>query len=92
MPVGLRSFTADIETGRRRDTVLGQVDLRVTAGRLTALLGGPGDGKTMTVYAPTGRLPEVTRTTGEVLVDGGVGDRSVSARAAGDFTRRRRHR
>lgn len=69
----LRSFTVDIDTGRWRDTVLTKVDLRVDAGQLTALLGGPGDGKTMIAYALTGRLPESARTTGEVLVDGSVG-------------------
>ncbi|MEV3965276.1 ATP-binding cassette domain-containing protein [Nocardia sp. NPDC050193] len=73
MTADLRSFTVEVDTGRWRDTVLAEVDLRVTAGQLTALLGGPGDGKTMIAYALTGRLPETARTTGEILVDGSVG-------------------
>lgn len=69
----LRSFTVDIDTGRWRDTVLRDVDLRIEDGQLTALLGGPGDGKTMIAYALTGRLPESAETTGEVLIHGTVG-------------------
>ncbi|GAJ83958.1 putative ABC transporter ATP-binding protein [Nocardia brasiliensis NBRC 14402] len=69
----LRSLTVDIDTGRWRDTVLTEVDLRVRDGQVTVLLGGPGDGKTMVAYALTGRLPESARTTGEVLVEGRVG-------------------
>ncbi|WP_024804450.1 ATP-binding cassette domain-containing protein [Nocardia sp. BMG51109] len=73
MTAELRSLTVDIDTGRWRDTVLTKVDLSVPAGQITALLGGPGDGKTMIAYALTGRLPESARTTGEVLTDGSVG-------------------
>ncbi|MGW5384899.1 hypothetical protein [Nocardia sp. NPDC003963] len=46
MTAELRSLTVDIDTGRWHGTVLDKVDLRVDAGQLTALLGGPGDGKT----------------------------------------------
>ncbi|ASF09105.1 ATP-binding cassette domain-containing protein [Nocardia brasiliensis] len=73
MAAELRSLTVDIDTGRWRDTVLTEVDLRVRDGQVTVLLGGPGDGKTMVAYALTGRLPESARTTGEVLVEGRVG-------------------
>ncbi|MDN5757065.1 MAG: ATP-binding cassette domain-containing protein [Tomitella sp.] len=73
MTAELRSLTVDIDTGRWRDTVLTRVDLRVPAGQITALLGGPGDGKTMIAYALTGRLPESARAIGEVLTDGRVG-------------------
>ncbi|UGT58230.1 ATP-binding cassette domain-containing protein [Nocardia asteroides] len=73
MAAELRSLTVDIDTGRWRDTVLTNVDLRVPDGQITALLGGPGDGKTMIAYALTGRLPASARATGEVLVDGSVG-------------------
>lgn len=69
----LRSLTVDIDTPRWRDTVLTEVDLTVPAGQITAVLGGPGDGKTMVAYALTGRLPESARATGEVLIDGSVG-------------------
>lgn len=73
MTAELRCFSVDIDTGRWRDTVLTKVDLRVQPGQVTALLGGPGDGKTMIAYSLTGRLPEAARTTGEVLVDGSIG-------------------
>ncbi|PXX71539.1 peptide/nickel transport system ATP-binding protein [Nocardia tenerifensis] len=73
MTVELRSLTVDIDTGRWRGTVLEEVDVRVPAGQITALLGGPGDGKTMIAYALTGRLPETARSSGAVLVDGRVG-------------------
>lgn len=73
MAAELRSLTVDIDTGRWRDTVLTNVDLRVPGGQITALLGGPGDGKTMIAYALTGRLPASARVTGEVVVDGSVG-------------------
>ncbi|MGM7646883.1 ATP-binding cassette domain-containing protein [Nocardia sp. JW2] len=73
MTAELRSLSVDIDTGRWRDSVLTSVDLSVPAGQLTALLGGPGDGKTMIAYALTGRLPESARASGEVLIDGRVG-------------------
>jgi len=73
MTAALRSLTVDIDTGRWRGTVLTEVDLSVPAGQITALLGGPGDGKTMIACALTGRLPESARTTGDVLIDGTVG-------------------
>ncbi|MGW0180411.1 ATP-binding cassette domain-containing protein [Nocardia sp. NPDC003345] len=73
MTAELRSLTVEVDTGRWRGTVLADVDLRVPAGQITALLGGPGAGKTMIAYALTGRLPESAHSTGEVLVDGSVG-------------------
>lgn len=73
MTAALRSLTVDIDTGRWRGTVLTEVDLSIPAGQITALLGGPGDGKTMIAYALTGRLPESAETTGEILIDGTVG-------------------
>ena len=73
MTAELRSLTVDIDNGRWNGTVLSQVDLTVSAGQITALFGGPGDGKTMIAYALTRRLPESARSTGEVLIDGSVG-------------------
>lgn len=73
MTAALRSLTVHIETADRSETVLTQVTLDIPAGKITALLGGPGDGKTMIARALTGRLPESARTTGEILIDGAVG-------------------
>lgn len=73
MTAALRSVTVHIDTGRWRGNVLEQVTLDVPSGRITALLGGPGDGKTMIARALTGHLPESARTNGEVLIDGTVG-------------------
>lgn len=73
MTAELRSLTVHIDTGRWSETVLTQVSLRVPAGCITALLGGPGAGKTMITYAFTDRLPAVAQTTGEILIEGTVG-------------------
>ncbi|MEU6558074.1 ATP-binding cassette domain-containing protein [Nocardia nova] len=73
MTAELRSLTVEIDTDRWRATVLTGIDLRLTAGTITALLGGPGDGKTMLAYALTGRLPDSARATGDILVDGRIG-------------------
>lgn len=73
MTAELRSLTVHIDTGRWSETVLTDVDLSVPAGQITALLGGPGDGKTMIAYALTGRLPDTAKSTGEVLTDGTFG-------------------
>lgn len=73
MAAELHSLTVHIDTGRWSDTVLTGVSLRVPDGCITALLGGPGAGKTMITYALTGRLPATARTTGEVLIEGAVG-------------------
>ena len=73
MTAELRSVTVHIDTGRWSATVLTEVSLRVPAGCITALLGGPGAGKTMITYALTDRLPATAQTTGEVLIEGTVG-------------------
>lgn len=73
MTAELRSLTVAIDTERWRDTVLTEVSLRLAPGQLTAVAGGPGDGKTMLAYALTGHLPAAARTTGEIVVDGSVG-------------------
>ncbi|MFD4406936.1 ATP-binding cassette domain-containing protein [Nocardia sp. NPDC058499] len=70
MTAELRSFTVHIDTGRWSETVLTTVGLLVPRGRITALLGGPGAGKTMVAYALTGRLPGTAQSRGEVLIDG----------------------
>ncbi|MGU3584017.1 ATP-binding cassette domain-containing protein [Rhodococcus sp. C26F] len=73
MPAELRSLTVHIDTGRWSETVLTEVSLEVPAGCITALLGGPGAGKTMITYALTDRLPVTAQITGEVLIEGTVG-------------------
>ena len=61
------------DTVRWRGIVLSDVDLALHPGRITAVLGGPGSGKTVIARALTGRLPATARVTGEVLLDGTVG-------------------
>ncbi|MDJ0363296.1 ATP-binding cassette domain-containing protein [Rhodococcus sp. H29-C3] len=73
MAAELRSLTVRVETSRWSETVLTDVDLSVPARQITALLGGPGAGKTMIAYALTGRLPNTAQSTGDVLIDGTVG-------------------
>lgn len=73
MAAELRSLTVRVETSRWSETVLIDVDLSVPAGQITALLGGPGAGKTMIAYALTGHLPDTAQSTGDVLIDGTVG-------------------
>lgn len=73
MPAELRSLTVHVDTGRWSGTVLTDVDLTVPPGQITALIGGPGSGKTMIARALTGQLPATARATGEILVDGTVG-------------------
>ncbi|MEE2056032.1 ATP-binding cassette domain-containing protein [Rhodococcus artemisiae] len=73
MSAELRSLTVYVDTGRWADTVLTEVDLYVPAGQITALIGGPGEGKTMIAYALTGRLPDSAQATGDILIDGTVG-------------------
>lgn len=76
MSAELRCFTVDITTVRWSATVLTGVDLRVAGGQITALLGGPGAGKTMIASALTGRLPAAARCQGQVVIGGEmVGDR-----------------
>ncbi|GAA4524939.1 ATP-binding cassette domain-containing protein [Amycolatopsis samaneae] len=66
----LCELTVHIDTGRWSETVLDAVSLAVPAGRITALLGESGCGKSMLAAALTGGLPESAQVTGEVLVDG----------------------
>lgn len=68
----LRALTVRIDTGRWAETVLDAVDLDVPAGRITALLGESGCGKSMVAAALAGRLPASARSTGQVRVDGAV--------------------
>lgn len=70
MTAELCSFTVHIDTGRWSETVLTTVDLLVQSGRITAVLGGPGAGKTMLAYALTGHLPGTAQGRGEVLING----------------------
>ena len=73
MPAEIRSLTVHIDTGRWSGTVLTDVDLTVSPGQITALIGGPGSGKTMIARALTGQLPTTARRAGEILIDGSVG-------------------
>nr|CTQ98114.1 Dipeptide transport ATP-binding protein DppD (TC 3.A.1.5.2) [Kibdelosporangium sp. MJ126-NF4] len=50
--------------------MLDAVNLAVPDGRITALLGESGCGKSMIAAALTGRLPKVAHTTGDVRVNG----------------------
>ncbi|SFQ52334.1 ATP-binding cassette domain-containing protein [Amycolatopsis rubida] len=68
-----RELTVLVDTQRWRETVLDSVCLAVPAGRVTALLGESGCGKSMVAAALTGSLPSVARSTGEVRVHGTVG-------------------
>ncbi|MGW4395840.1 ATP-binding cassette domain-containing protein [Amycolatopsis nivea] len=69
----VRELTVVVDTGRWRETVLDSVCLAVPAGRITALLGESGCGKSMVAAALAGSLPPVARSTGEVCVHGSIG-------------------
>lgn len=69
----LRELTVLVDTGRWSETVLDSVCLAAPAGRITALLGESGCGKSMVAAALTGSLPPVARSFGEVCVNGTVG-------------------
>lgn len=70
MPAELRELTVHIDTGRWNETVLDAVDLVVPDGKITALLGESGCGKSMAAAALTGSLPDSARTTGQVRING----------------------
>lgn len=74
MTAELRSLTVHIDTGRWSETVLSTVDLAVTHGEITVVLGGPGAGKTMAAAALTGQLPGTAQRQGQILIDGEVVD------------------
>ncbi|WP_460727526.1 ATP-binding cassette domain-containing protein [Nocardia heshunensis] len=50
--------------------MLSSVDLVVPAGQITAVLGGPGAGKSMIARALAGELPTTAQCRGKILVDG----------------------
>ncbi|MBQ6641031.1 MAG: ATP-binding cassette domain-containing protein [Saccharopolyspora sp.] len=66
----LSDLTVHVDTGRWNETVLDSVHLVVPAGRITALLGESGCGKSMVAAALTGLLPAVARSTGDVCING----------------------
>ncbi|MBC7305213.1 MAG: ATP-binding cassette domain-containing protein [Nocardia sp.] len=70
MTAELSGLTVHIDTGRWSATVLTDVDLVVPSGRITAVLGGPGAGKTMLAAALTGRLPSTARHHGLISING----------------------
>ncbi|MYW09184.1 ATP-binding cassette domain-containing protein, partial [Streptomyces sp. SID2563] len=59
-----------VEVGGR--AVLDGVDLRLRPGRITALTGGSGSGKTTTGLALLGEYPPGARVTGSVRVPQGL--------------------
>lgn len=69
----VRELTVVVDTGRWRETVLDSVSFAVPAGRITALLGESGCGKSMAAAALTGSLPSVARSSGDVRINGTVG-------------------
>ncbi|MBF6236196.1 ATP-binding cassette domain-containing protein [Nocardia otitidiscaviarum] len=70
MAAELRCVTVHIDTGRWRETVLDAVDLAVPAGQITAVLGGPGSGKSMLARVLAGQLPTTARCSGKILIGG----------------------
>lgn len=70
----LRELTVDIATRRGRDAravrVLDEVDLVVEQGRVTALIGESGCGKSLVAGALCGLLPPAARVSGGILVSG----------------------
>lgn len=69
----VEGLTVDITARRRWDRiavrVLDDVDLELSAGSVTALVGESGCGKSMIAAALTGLLPAGSRMTGSVVVD-----------------------
>ncbi|MEV0852163.1 ATP-binding cassette domain-containing protein [Nocardia fluminea] len=74
MTAELCCLTVRVDTTRWSETVLEEVDLVVPAGQITAVLGGPGAGKSMAASALAGRLPATAQSRGQVLIDGEVAD------------------
>ncbi|WP_020495417.1 ATP-binding cassette domain-containing protein [Sciscionella marina] len=66
----LHGLTVHVDTGRWSETVLDSVRLEVPAGRITALLGESGCGKSMLAAALTGSLPATAHSTGDVYLGG----------------------
>lgn len=70
----LRDFTVDIATrggaGAPAVRVLDAVDLDVAAGRVTALIGESGCGKSLVAAALCGLLPPAARPSGRIVIDG----------------------
>ena len=73
MVAQVRNLTVDIATRRRGGEpvrVLDAVDLDLRPGRLTALIGESGCGKSMVAVALCGLLPSAAQVTGRILIDG----------------------
>ncbi|WP_106403159.1 ATP-binding cassette domain-containing protein [Actinocorallia populi] len=70
MSAELCELTVHIDTDRWNETVLDAVDLVVPDGKITALLGESGCGKSMAAAALTGSLPDSAHSMGEVRIDG----------------------
>jgi peptide/nickel transport system ATP-binding protein len=70
---GLDGLTVDIAVRRRGTStvrVLDGVDLNVPAGRVTALIGESGCGKSLVAAALSGLMPPGSRVSGRILVGG----------------------
>ncbi|UPK75004.1 ATP-binding cassette domain-containing protein [Nocardioidaceae bacterium SCSIO 66511] len=70
MGAELLDLTVHIDTGRWSETVVDSVDVVVPDGQLTALLGGPGSGKSIVVAALSGLLPASATVSGQARVNG----------------------
>ncbi|MBB4685950.1 ATP-binding cassette domain-containing protein [Amycolatopsis jiangsuensis] len=66
----LDDLTIHVDTGRWSETVAEGVSLAVPGGRITALLGESGCGKSMVAAALTGSLPASATSTGQVRING----------------------
>lgn len=65
----LRDLTVDVTTDRWSETVLRAVNLVVPQGRITALHGESGCGKSMAAATLTGRLPSSASSVGDVRIN-----------------------
>lgn len=81
-----RDLTYTVPVGRRKNrtnrTILSNLSASVPAGRLLAVMGPTGCGKTSLINALAGRLPEGGNLEGQILVNGverGRGFRAISA-------------
>lgn len=72
MSTGLQGLTVDIAVRRRGAhavRVLDGVDLEVPAGRVTALIGESGCGKSLIAAALSGLMPPGSRVAGRIILD-----------------------
>lgn len=74
MPVDIQckqlSLTIPAAEGKPAKVLLSGVEARIMPGRLTAVMGPSGAGKTMLISAILGKIPAAWHTTGSLLVNG----------------------